>query len=91
MYDKLYVFDLELDKWIANPDDFSEEKMKMKIEDYSSKKLLNCRTVERGSRIITCSKNRVVFQLPRGNLEGIFPKVFMIKHVKKCMEDGKFQ
>jgi hypothetical protein len=33
-----------------------------------SKKSLNYRAIERGSKIIGASRNRVVFELPRGNL-----------------------
>lgn len=35
---------------------------------------------------MTISEGRVVFQLPRGNLEGIYPKIIMINLVKKKIE-----
>ena len=40
--------------------------------------MLNHRLVERGARIVGITNGRVVFQLPRGNLEGIFPKIIML-------------
>ena len=43
------------------------------------------RTVERGSRIVTClqqnQKPMVVLQLPRGNLEGVSPRALVLPHV----------
>ncbi len=82
MYDKLYVINLTLDKWVYEED----QKIKNKLADLETKDLLNHRLVERGSRIVTISEGRVVFQLPRGNLEGIYPKIIMINLVKKKIE-----
>ena len=45
------------------------------------------RNVERGSKIIGCSKGRCVFQLPRGNLEGINPKIVTILNVKRAVDE----
>jgi elongator complex protein 1 len=45
--------------------------------------MLNHRLIERGSKILAISEGRIVFQLPRGNLEGIYPKIIMISLVLK--------
>lgn len=79
MYDKLFVINLLLDEWIQQED----VKVKEKLNDFESKDLLNHRLVERGSKILAISEGRVVFQLPRGNLEGIYPKIIMINLVQK--------
>lgn len=66
MYDRLYVLDLALNGSLI--EDGDDEKIKRYLHDMESQKLLNVRSVERGARIICCTKNRVVFALPRGNL-----------------------
>ena len=63
MYDKLYVLNLILDDWLYSED----SKLKAKLAELETKDLLNHRLVERGSRIVSVSEGRVVFQLPRGN------------------------
>ena len=47
------------------------------------------RNIERGSRIIVCADDRLIFQLPRGNLEAINPRLLMIHKVKSslCKKD----
>jgi hypothetical protein len=40
------------------------------------------RNVERGSELISVSSQRVVFQLPRGNLEIIYPKLLLFHEIK---------
>lgn len=79
MYDKLFVVNLLLDEWIQQ----ENVRVKDKLSDFETKDLLNHRLVERGAKIIAISEGRVVFQLPRGNLEGIYPKVIMINQVQK--------
>ena len=41
----------------------------------------NVRAVERGSRLVTCVESRLVMQMPRGNLEGIQPRIILCKHL----------
>jgi elongator complex protein 1 len=48
------------------------------LEDDSN---FNVRAVERGSRIVTIHSTKTVIQLPRGNLEGIYPRFIMLKEV----------
>jgi hypothetical protein len=85
MYDRLFVFNLKLDRWLWDESNNGAQ-FQEKIEELVQKQLLNVRNVERGSKIITCTKGRVVFQLPRGNLEAIYPKLLMIAEVKNKME-----
>lgn len=87
MYDKLYVLNLTLDEWVYRDD----SKLKGKLTEIESQDLLNHRLVERGARIVTVSDGRVVFQLPRGNFEGIFPKVIMINLVRKHIEGRRYR
>jgi hypothetical protein len=63
MYDKMFIIDLMLDE-----ENEVKEKIKIKLEEYESRKLFNHRTVERGARIVCCSRNRVIFYMSRGNL-----------------------
>ncbi len=88
MFDKLIVFNLKLDRWVW--DDVAGTQVHEKIEELEQKQSLNVRNVERGSKIITCTKGRVVFQLPRGNLEAIYPKLIMINEVKNKMEEKEY-
>lgn len=45
----------------------------------------NIRAVERGSKIVTVDPGtRTVLQMPRGNLEGIYPRIILLK---KLIED----
>ena len=41
----------------------------------------NVRRVERGSKIICVHKEKVVLQMPRGNLEGIAPRLLLLHKV----------
>ena len=46
----------------------------------------NVRAVERGSRIVVQSGARTVLQMPRGNLEGIYPRIMMLKEIISDIE-----
>jgi len=41
----------------------------------------NVRAVERGSRIVIQNGTRTVLQMPRGNLETIYPRIVMLKEL----------
>jgi hypothetical protein len=47
-----------------------------RLEDDSN---FNVRAVERGSRIITVNGTKTVLQMPRGNLEAIYPRFMLLK------------
>jgi hypothetical protein len=46
-----------------------------RLEDDSN---FNVRAVERGSRLVTINGAKCVLQMPRGNLEGINPRIIML-------------
>lgn len=77
MYQKLYTLNLELQPWLWNGE--ADDLIKALPTDDS--KSLHIRMVERGSKIISCSLGRVIFQLPRGNLEAIHPKIIVLSQV----------
>ena len=47
-----------------------------------------CRRVESGARIVTVcpSASALVLQMPRGNLETIFPRALVLAEVRRCIE-----
>lgn len=87
MYDKLFVLNLVLDEWVHQDD----SKVKTRLAEVEGQDLLNHRLVERGAKIVTISDGRVVFQLPRGNFEGIYPKVIMINQVQKYISKKQYR
>jgi hypothetical protein len=54
------------------------------LEDDSN---FNVRAVERGSRIVIINSVKAVLQMPRGNLEGIHPRIIMLNHVIEDIEN----
>lgn len=43
------------------------------------------RNIERGSEIVSISDQRVVFELPRGNLEIVYPKILLFQEMKRLI------
>lgn len=64
----------------------SEDNLDIFSEGYES------RTVERGSSIVAVlpSQPSVVLQLPRGNLEGIFPRALVLPYVMSLISKEKY-
>lgn len=52
-----------------------------------------CRTIERGARLVTVipSIYAVVLQMPRGNLETIYPRVLVLSGIRKHLDDKDFK
>lgn len=51
----------------------------------------NIRAVERGSKIVTVDPGtRTVLQMPRGNLEGIFPRLIVLNKVIEDIEQRRY-
>lgn len=48
------------------------------------------RAVERGARIVVIDAAKTVLQMPRGNLEGIYPRIVMITKVIEDIEETKY-
>ena len=87
MYDKLFVINMRLELWLT--EDTSNPKEI--LSEYVRKDTLNHRLVERGAKILGVVQGKVVFQLPRGNLEGILPKVIAIAQVQKFFSQGHYR
>ncbi|KAF5387234.1 hypothetical protein D9757_006815 [Collybiopsis confluens] len=51
------------------------------------------RRVERGSKIVVCvpSEMRLVLQMPRGNLETIYPRPLVLEVIRNDMESGEYR
>jgi len=47
-----------------------------------------CRSIERGARLITATPTNMslVLQMPRGNLETIFPRAMVVAGIRKLIE-----
>ncbi|KIW05416.1 uncharacterized protein PV09_03927 [Verruconis gallopava] len=52
-----------------------------------------CRAVERGARIVTAMPTgySVVLQMPRGNLETIYPRAMVLAGIRKSIEEKKYK
>jgi elongator complex protein 1 len=52
-----------------------------------------CRAIERGARLVTVmpSSYAVVLQMPRGNLETIFPRALVLANIRKHIEEKKYR
>ncbi|EHA55569.1 elongator complex protein 1 [Pyricularia oryzae 70-15] len=51
-----------------------------------------CRSIERGARLVTAvpSNMNVVLQMPRGNLETIFPRAMVVAGIRKLINDKNY-
>ena len=51
-----------------------------------------CRSIERGARLITAMPSRmsVVLQMPRGNLETIYPRAMVIAGIRKLLDERDY-
>ena len=50
----------------------------------------NVRGVERGSRIVAISGVKTVLQMPRGNLEAVYPRITMLKQAIEDIEAREY-
>lgn len=81
MYDFLHIYRLgEMSKCRANL---------ARLPKVTDGKDHHLRNVERGSELISVSSQRVVFQLPRGNLEIIYPKLLLFHEIKHLINDKR--
>ena len=48
----------------------------------------NVRSVERGSRIVTASGVKVILQMPRGNIETLYPRLLMFKALRRLIVES---
>lgn len=58
-----------------------------------SSQVVDTRRIERGSRIISLvkDKSQVIFQLPRGNLETISPRILSLKIIKRLLKANQYR
>lgn len=51
-----------------------------------------CRNVERGSRLVTAipTNMSIVLQMPRGNLETIFPRAMVVAGIRELIEEKNY-
>ncbi|KAH7094464.1 elongator complex protein 1 [Paraphoma chrysanthemicola] len=51
-----------------------------------------CRSIERGAKIVTAipTAYSVVLQMPRGNLETIYPRALVLAAIRRSIEDEKY-
>lgn len=70
------LFNYDLNKKLPKPVSGSEVPAHPTLESSGN---FNIRAVERGSKIVTVDPGtRTVLQMPRGNLEGIYPRLIVI-------------
>ena len=84
MYDLLHTYTLEEVRKAG------ASLMAMQLPKNTDGKSHYIRNCERGSRIIVCADDRLIFQLPRGNLEAINPRLLMIHKVKSVLAQKEY-
>lgn len=52
-----------------------------------------CRSIERGARLVTAmpSASSVVLQMPRGNLETIYPRAMVLARIRKLIDEKNYK
>lgn len=52
-----------------------------------------CRSIERGARLVTAMPTSLslVLQMPRGNLETIFPRAMVVAGIRKLIEEKNYK
>ena len=52
-----------------------------------------CRSIERGARLVTAipTKMSIVLQMPRGNLETIYPRAMVLAGIRKLVEQKDYK
>lgn len=61
--------------------------------DKNPEEVIETRRIERGSRILTLvkDKSQILFQLPRGNLEAISPRILSMKIIRKHLDASNYK
>lgn len=51
-----------------------------------------CRSIERGARLVTAvpSNMNVILQMPRGNLETIYPRAMVVAGIRQLIDDRNY-
>jgi len=80
MYQCIYVFDFKDPK---NP--IASMSSNVVLPSPESKSL-NVRNIERGSIIVSMTNGKLIFQLPRGNLEVVNHRIIFLNKTKKLID-----
>jgi len=86
------LFNYDLNKKLPKPANRAQSATEMplhpKLEDSNN---FNVRAIERGAKIVTVDPGiRTILQMPRGNLEGIYPRIITLKQVIEDIENLKY-
>ena len=67
--------------------------LKFMAIEKASQDVVESRRIERGSRIVSLvkDKSQIIFQLPRGNLETISPRILSFKIIKRHLEHMEYR
>lgn len=49
------------------------------------------RNIEKGASLVCTGHDKVILQMPRGNLEGIYSRIFLLKTVHQLVEQGLYR
>ena len=49
------------------------------------------RNIEKGAKLVCVGNDKIVLQMPRGNLEGIFSRVFLLKTVSEMIDNQEYK
>lgn len=65
----------------------------LKFVSLNSEEAIETRRIERGSKIVSLVKNKsqIIFQLPRGNLETITPRILSFKIIRKHLQNQEYR
>ena len=66
---------------------------KMDVPPDSPETVERCRTIERGAKIVTVMPSifALVLQMPRGNLETIYPRALVLAEIRRNIDEKKYK
>ncbi|KAH8888257.1 RNA polymerase II elongator-like protein [Thozetella sp. PMI_491] len=69
----------------------SPEELEVPLDDPENDE--RCRSLERGARLVTAmpTNMNLVLQMPRGNLETIFPRAMVLAGIRQLIDDKNYQ
>ncbi|KRX06033.1 WD40-repeat-containing domain [Pseudocohnilembus persalinus] len=89
MYEALYILDFKDPK---SPLQELEQNIYHKLPKQLDGENFIVRNIERGCKIVSITPNlKLVFQASRGNLEGIYPRILLLKKVKELIYEFKYK
>ena len=91
---ELFIYDLN--KKLPRPSGIllntgeTDESLLPKLASLDDVGSYNVRAVERGSRLVISNGYKTILQMPRGNLEGIQPRILLLKTVVRLIKKARF-